>query len=215
MAESLVPHLPDLLGPKLAEGQSDDGNSKGNWQVPIRRQNDCLVANGYLIVGDAAWMPRPIDAGGIGPAIYASSIAGSVLAEALETSDVSEHGLWRFNTEYVKTYGNRMASSEVLRRFLQRLSNSDLNYGMKHFLSQEDVDKIIRREQPGFKRASQVSKILWAIPRLGMAKGLQYTSRMNKQLIQHYANYPQSPDGFIEWHNKFMADLREAFARFT
>jgi flavin-dependent dehydrogenase len=215
LIENYVRTNPAIKNWKLAEGQQDEGNSKGNWQVPIRRQNDCLVANGYLIVGDAAWMPRPIDAGGIGPAIYASSIAGSVITEALEVGDVSERGLWKFNTEYVKTYGNRMASSEILRRFLQTLSNEDLNYGMKHFLSQEDVDRIIKREQPDFKRASQASKLLWALPRLGLAKGLQYTAIKNKQLLQHYANYPKSPDGFTEWHNKFMAELREAYARLS
>jgi len=215
LIEDYVRNNPAIKNWKLAEGPEDQGNSKGNWQVSIRRQNDCLVANGYLIVGDAAWMPRPIDAGGIGPAIYASCIAGSVVAEALEAGDVSERGLWKFNTQYVATYGNRMASSEVLRRFLQRLSNDDLNYGMKHFLSQEDVDKIIKREQPDFKRANQASKLLWALPRLGLAKGLQYTSTKNRQLLQHYADYPQSPEGFTEWHNKFMADLREAFARFA
>jgi len=215
LIEDYVRNNPAIKNWKLAEGQQDEGNSKGNWQVPIRRQNDCLVANGYLIVGDAAWMPRPIDAGGIGPAIYASSIAGSVIAEALEAGDVSERGLWKFNTEYVRTYGNRMASSEVLRRFLQRLSNEELNYGMKHLLSQEDVDRIIKREQPEFKRASQASKLLWALPRLGLAKGLQYTAMKNKELLQNYANYPQSPEGFTEWHNRFMADLREAFAKFS
>jgi digeranylgeranylglycerophospholipid reductase len=215
LIEDYVRLNPAIKNWKLAAGREDEGNSKGNWQVPIRRQNDCLVANGYMIVGDAAWMPRPIDAGGIGPAIYASTIAGSVVAEALEAGDVSERGLWKFNVDYVRTYGNRMASSEVLRRFLQRLSNEDLNYGMKHFLSQDDVDRIIKREQPEFKRAGQASKFLWALPRLGLAKGLQYTSVKNKQLIQHYANYPQSPDGFTEWHNKFMADLREAYAKFA
>jgi flavin-dependent dehydrogenase len=215
LIEDYVRTNPAIKNWKLAEGQQDEGNSKGNWQVPIRRQNDCLVANGYMIVGDAAWMARPIDAGGIGPAIYASTIAGSVITEAVEAGDVSERGLWKFNTEYVRTYGNRMASSEVLRRFLQLLNNEDLNYGMKHFLSQEDVDRIIKREQPDFKRAAQASKLLWALPRLGLAKGLQYTAIKNKQLLQHYANYPQSPEGFTDWHNRFMADLREAFAKFS
>ena len=215
LIEAYVRSNPSIKNWKLSEGPEDQGNSKGNWQVPIRRQNDCLVANGYMIIGDAAWMPRPIDAGGIGPAIYASCIAGSVIAEALEAGDVSERGLWNFNTEYVRTYGNRMASSEILRRFLQRLSNEELNYGMKHFLSQDDVDKIIKREQPDFKRASQASKILWALPKLGLARGLQYTAVKNRRLLQHYANYPQSPDDFPRWHNTFMAELHEAFTKFT
>jgi len=202
---------------KLADGSEDKGNERGNWQVPVRRQNDCMVANGYMIVGDAAWMPRPIDAGGIGPAIYASTIAGKVVAEALQANDTSEAGLWKFNTEYVRTYGYRMASSEVLRRFLQILSNDDLNYGMKHFLGQDDVDSIIRREHPEFKQVGfgSPAKILWALPRLALARGLRYTAEKSRKLIQHYMNYPNSPNGFPEWHDKFMAELHEAYARFS
>lgn len=202
---------------KLADGSEDIGNEKGSWQVPVRRQNDCMVANGYMIVGDAAWMARPIDAGGIGPAIYASTIAGKVVAEALQTNDTSERGLWRFNTEYVRTYGYRMASFEILRRFLQNLSNDDLNYGMKHFLGQDDVDNIIRREHPEFKRVGFASpaKILWALPRLALARGLRYTAEKSRKLIQHYMNYPTSPDGFPEWHNRFTEELHEAYTRFS
>ncbi len=202
---------------KLADGSDDRGNEKGSWQVPVRRQNDCMVANGYMIVGDAAWMPRPIDAGGIGPAIYASTIAGKVVAEAFQANDTSERGLWKFNTEYVKVYGYRMASFEILRRLLQVLSNEDLNYGMKHFLGQDDVDSITRREHPEFKRVGFESpaRILWALPRLALARGLRYTAEKSRKLIQHYMDYPDSPDQFPAWHGKFMAELREAYERFT
>jgi flavin-dependent dehydrogenase len=195
----------------------DKGNEKGSWQVSVRRQNDCLVANGYMIVGDAAWMPRPIDAGGIGPAIYASTIAGKIIADAVESNDTSEKGLWKFNTEYVKTYGYRMASSEILRRFLQILTNEDLNYGMKHFLGQDDVDRIIRREHPEFKRVSlgNPARILWALPRLALARGLRYTAQKSLRLIQQYMNYPNSPDQFDDWHARFMSELREAYAKFS
>ena len=169
-----------------------------------------------MIVGDAAWMPRPIDAGGIGPAIYASTIAGAVAAEAIESNDVSERGLWKFNTEYVKMYGHRMASFEILRRFLQTLSNDDLNYGMKLFLGQDDVESITRREHPEFRRVSfSPSKIVWALPRLALARGLRYTAMKSRQLIQQYMDYPPSPDGFHEWHNRFMAELREAYTRLS
>lgn len=202
---------------KLAGGYEDAGNAKGNWQVPVRRQNDCMVANGYMIVGDAAWMPRPTDAGGIGPSIYGSTIAGSVVAEALQANDVSERGLWKFNTEYVRTYGHRMASFEILRRFLQTLRNDDLNYGMKHFLDQEDVDNIIAKKPPKWKKVTHggFSKFLWALPRLALARGLRYTSMKSEELMKQYANYPQSPEGFPHWHDKFMAELQEAYAKFS
>ena len=217
LIDEYVQSNPVIKSWKPSDLAEDRGNEKGNWQVPVRRQNDCMVANGYMIVGDAAWMPRPIDAGGIGPAFYASTIAGKVIAEAFESGDTSEKGLWKFNTEYVRTYGYRMASFEILRRFLQVLSNEDLNYGMKHFLGQDDVDSITRREHPEFKRVrfGSASRILWALPRLALARGLQYTAQKSMQLIEHYMNYPKSPEGFQEWHGRFMAELREAYAKFS
>ncbi len=65
--------------------KTDSGNEWGTWQVSVRRQNDCMVANGYVMVGDSAWMPKPLDAGGIGPAIIAATIAGKDMVEAIET----------------------------------------------------------------------------------------------------------------------------------
>jgi len=216
LIENYIRTNPVIKNWKLAGGQEDAGNAKGSWQVPVRRHNDCMVANGYMIVGDAAWMPRPIDAGGIGPAIYASTIAGKVAAQALEAKDTSQKGLWKFNTEYVKTYGYRMASFEVLRRFLQIINNTELNYGMKHFLQADDVDKIIKREHPEFKGVGLgPSKILWALPRLTLARGLRYTAKKSGVLIQHYMNYPSSPEGFPEWHRRFKAELQEAYNRFA
>ena len=83
---------------RLSDNPDDKGNAKGNWQVPVRRQNDCMVANGFAVVGDAAWLPRPLDAGGIGPSMYAGMILGKVVAHALEANDVCQEGLWRYNS---------------------------------------------------------------------------------------------------------------------
>ncbi len=95
---------------KQPSDDANSGNTKGNWQVPVRRHNDCMVANGFAVVGDAAWMPRPIDAGGISPSIYGGTILGKVAAQAIEAGDSSEAFLWKYNVEYMNTHGYPMAS---------------------------------------------------------------------------------------------------------
>ncbi len=90
LIDKYVADNPVIKNAKQPQGESDSGNTKGNWQVPVRRHNDCMVANGFAVVGDAAWMPRPIDAGGISPSIYGGTILGKVVAEALEAGDTSE-----------------------------------------------------------------------------------------------------------------------------
>ena len=95
LIDKYVAGNPVIKNPRQPGAESDSGNTKGNWQVPVRRHNDCMVANGFAVVGDSAWMPRPIDAGGISPSIYGGTILGKVAAEALEAGDTSETGLWK------------------------------------------------------------------------------------------------------------------------
>jgi len=211
-----------IKNPKPASGPLDSGNEYNTWQVPVRRQNDCLVANGYAVIGDAAWMPRPIDAGGIGPALYASIVLGRTAVEALEANDVSEDGLWRYNVDYVNIYGYQMASFEVLRRYLQTLTNEKISFGMKYFLSQDDIEDIKRRVHPRFPLVSNLLRYITdgelrrrikQEPQL--ARGLQYTAKKSRRLISLYREYPESSAGFPAWHRRFRAELEEAYRRFS
>jgi flavin-dependent dehydrogenase len=158
------------------------------------------VANGYMLVGDSAWMPKPLDAGGIGPAIIAATIAGKDAVEAIQAGDTSEKGLWQYNKHFVDDYGYKTAGLEVFRRMLQGLTNEQIDYGMKHFLSKMDVDKITQGEHPEF---STVDKL-----------GMIIRGAMNKILTDHYHNYPATPEGFPEWHSILIRHLENAFLRY-
>lgn len=216
LIDEYVASNPVIRDPVLPSGPEDAGNAKSNWQVPVRRQNDCLVANGYALVGDAAWMPRPIDAGGIGPVLYASVILGRVAAAALEAQDVSEAGLWQYNVDYMHAYGYQMASFEVLRRYLQTLTNERISYGMKHFLSEDDIAHITRREHPEFNRVQLLNPIMWLriLNEFELAKGLRYTARKSESLIRHNLTYPASPQGYRAWQQGLIRELRDAYGRF-
>jgi flavin-dependent dehydrogenase len=205
---------PVIGNPKLADGHTDDGNAWGTWQVSVRRQNDCMVANGYMLVGDSAWMPKPLDAGGIGPAIIAATIAGRDAVEAIESGDVSEKRLWKYNKDYIADYGYKTAGLEVFRRMLQGLTNDQINYGMKHFLSKMDVDKITNGEHPEFNTVEKLGMIIRGALNKKLADDLRYTSNMNKKLVAHYQDYPEAPEGFAEWHKKLNIYLQDAFVRF-
>ncbi|HMD78684.1 MAG TPA: NAD(P)/FAD-dependent oxidoreductase, partial [Nitrososphaerales archaeon] len=198
---------------------SDDanaGNTKGNWQVPVRRHNDCMVANGFALVGDAAWMPRPIDAGGISPSIYGGTILGKVVAQALEGEDTSEGSLWKYNVEYMNTHGYPMASFEVLRRYLQTVTDDQINYGMKYFLSEDDVMAITERKHPEFNQARFMNPAMWfrILGQLSLARGLRYTVKKSATLVDINLAYPESPKGFAEWQKRLQRELAETVEKF-
>ena len=204
---------PVIANPKIADSDKDEGNGWGTWQVSVRRQNDCMVANGYMLVGDSAWMPKPLDAGGIGPAIIAATIAGKDAVEAIESEDVTEKGLWKYNKDYINDYGYKTAGLEVFRRMLQGLTNEQINYGMKHFLSKMDIDKITNGEHPQFSNVDKLAMVIRGAVNKRLADSLKYTASMNEKLVDLYKNYPSDPQGFQDWQRLLNGYLNEAFMK--
>ena len=214
LIDEYVQHNAVISNPKISDGEFDEGNGWGTWQVSVRRQNDCMVANGYMLVGDSAWMPKPLDAGGIGPAIIAATIAGKTAVEAIESNDTSEKGLWKYNKEFINDYGYKTAGLEVFRRMLQGLTNEQINYGMKHFLSKMDVDKISKGEHPEFGTVEKIGMFIRGALNKRLAENLAYTSKLNEKLVEHYFNYPYSPEVFPQWQQILNNYLGEAFSKF-
>jgi digeranylgeranylglycerophospholipid reductase len=205
---------PVITEPELPNTEEDQNNTWGTWQVSVRRQNDCLVGNGYMLVGDSAWMPKPLDAGGIGPAIIAATIAGKNAVESIQASDVSESGLWKYNSDYMSEYGYKTAGLEIFRRMLQSLSNEQIDYGMKNFLSKFDIEKIAQGEHPEFSMVDKLGMLIKGALNKNLAGDLKYTSQMNKKLVDHYHDYPENPEGFITWKYKLDLYLKEAYSYF-
>ncbi len=202
-----------IENPRLSDDPSDSHNVTGNWQVSVRRQNDCLVANGYILVGDSAWMPKPLDAGGIGPAIVAATIIGKDVVYAIEAGDVSEKGLWQYNIDFINEYGYKTAGLEIFRRLLQTLTNEQINYGMKHFLSNLDVEAISKGEHPDFGTVSKLGMMIRGALNKKLADGLKFTAQQNKKLTDHYYNFPKTPNGYDAWHNTLHHILDESYAK--
>lgn len=198
---------------RLSEDPEDANNNSGIFQVSVRRQNDCLVSGGYMLVGDSAWMPKPIDAGGIGPALIAGTIAGQNAVHAIESNDTTEKGLWQYNLDFIKEYGYKTAGLELFRRLVQTLSNKQISYGMKHFLGNLDVESISKGEHPDFSGLGKVGMIIRGIMNKTVADGLRYTSEQNKWLVNHYNSYPSDPSGFADWNHALHKKMNEAYKK--
>jgi flavin-dependent dehydrogenase len=198
---------------KLSQDPEDVNNNSGIFQVSVRRQNDCLVSGGYMLVGDSAWMPKPIDAGGIGPALIAGTIIGNNIVQAIESNDVSEASLWQYNLDFIKEYGYKTAGLELFRRLVQTMTNDQISYGMKHFLGNLDVESISKGEHPDFSGLGKIGMIIRCIMNKTVAEGLKYTSKQNQWLVEHYNNYPKDPSGFDEWNKSLHKTLDESFVK--
>lgn len=213
LIEEYVQRNRAINSPRLSTDPEDANNATGNFQVSVRRQNDCLVAGGFLLVGDSAWMPKPLDAGGIGPALVAGAIAGRCIAEALEANDTTEAGLWKYNKEFINEYGYKTAGLEIFRRLIQSLNNAQINYGMKHFLGNLDVEAISKGEHPDFGTLGKLGMIIRGALNKKLAAGLRFTTQQNRKLTAHYYDFPETPADFAEWRKKLHQILDESNAQ--
>jgi len=191
-----------------------DNNGKGYWSVSVRRQQDSLVYNGYMGAGDSMSMPNPISAGGVGPAIVAGLLAGKVAAKAAANNDTSINGLWEYNLLFNEKYGKKTAALEAFRVYLQSLNNELIDYGMEHFLTEEEAVQISYGLTPEISFSSALKKAISGLANINAFKNLVFVVGKMKKLNELYNNYPKSPREFIEWKNKVNKEISEVKSMF-
>ena len=177
--------------------------SGGGGHVPTRRPINCMVGNGILIVGDAACQVNPIHGGGMGPSMVGGSLAGETIINALEAGNVGRANMWSYNTKYMQSYGAKQAGLDIFRLLLQRLSDEDINYGMKYrLITEDDLLKTSMGEDARLNISEKTRRVFRGIGRLSLLKRLRATVHLMKRMKTLYRNYPPSPEHFDEWKKK-------------
>jgi len=111
--------------------------------VPVGGLLKNMVANGFLVCGEAAHHVNPIHGGGIKEAIISGQLAADVISECLKKNDVSEKALSKFNGLWWEERGNKMRKVEKLREVVEKLSDKDLN-DLAEILKPEDLIEFAR-----------------------------------------------------------------------
>lgn len=193
--EKLLPRHPYLKKGKITW--------KSGGVVPARRPLDCMVANGFLALGDAACQVNPISGGGIGPSMFAGKLGATVIREALESKDTSIVSLWGYNKKYNDRYGFVQAGGQIFREFLSSLSDEDMNkiLGVQ-ILSDEDILYALEHGKldAGFATKLRLARKLLRYPRLLLSLR-KMQARMEKARSLYLA-YPETPQDFLSWKKK-------------
>ncbi|MFH0897127.1 MAG: NAD(P)/FAD-dependent oxidoreductase [Candidatus Bathyarchaeota archaeon] len=192
--EQFYKHL--LSKPLLNNSKKIKG---GGGIVSTRRPINCMVGNGVLFIGDAACQPNPIHGGGIGPSMLAGHLAAKAACEAIEKNDVSQNGMWKYNSEYMAQYGAKTAGLDVFRIFLQKCSNIDLNYGMSNrLIMEDDILKASLGEDLKLNITDKARRAFRGIRRLSFLRALNLTAHKMREIKELYIHFP-NPEGHAQW----------------
>jgi digeranylgeranylglycerophospholipid reductase len=208
------PNLKDLYNVRVLSMPLFKGSralTGGGGLVPTRRPISPMVGKGIIIIGDAACQVNPIHGGGIGPSMMGGAKAGQVIIEALEKGDVSRESLWPYTGMFMEEYGAKQAGLDIFRILLQRLSNKEMNYGMRHHLiTDEDLLKASMGEDLKLNITEKTGRLFKGLGSFSLLKKLNTTAKLMREIKALYRNYPSSPEGLREWEAKTQALVEKA-----
>ncbi|MDF1557257.1 MAG: NAD(P)/FAD-dependent oxidoreductase [ANME-2 cluster archaeon] len=95
--------------------------------VPVCGTIERTVANGLMLVGDAARQSDPVTGGGIFNSMWAGDMAGKVAARAIRRSDVSAESLKEYEKKWRAELGRDLNMSLVVKQRFTRLNDHELN----------------------------------------------------------------------------------------
>ncbi|MFX1513373.1 MAG: geranylgeranyl reductase family protein [Promethearchaeota archaeon] len=183
----------------------------GSGYVPLRRPNDVLVANGFILVGDSGSMVNPIHGGGIGPSMDAGAFAAETIEVALENNDMSTRSLWSYSAKFQREIGSRYAALELFKWLLITLNDFQLSTAMRNkIITDEDIENIGNKKRIELNNIEKIRR-LWRgkrIPRIILR--LIKTSRRMQAIGAHYLNYPEEPDEFKPW-KEYLKKLQHGY----
>lgn len=175
----------------------------GGGLVPTRRPISPMVGNGIIIIGDAACQVNPIHGGGIGSSMMGGVKAAEVIDEALRKGDVSRETLWPYTGIFMELYGAKQAGLDIFRMLLQRLTNKEMNYGMRQrLITDDDLLKTSMGEDLKLNITEKTGRFFKGIGSLSLLMKLNTTAKLMKEIKELYRNYPSSPETLDEWEEK-------------
>lgn len=92
--------------------------------IPVRYPISKLVADGYALCGDSAYMTIPL----MGSGMFCSLLCGKMLAEVLqENDDCGEENLWKYQLKFYDRFG-AYCGVDVLKRWLLSAKSTDIDF---------------------------------------------------------------------------------------
>ncbi|MBN1217223.1 MAG: geranylgeranyl reductase family protein [Candidatus Lokiarchaeota archaeon] len=174
--------------------------SSGGGVCPVRRPIWSCIANGIIFVGDAALQVNPLHGGGIDPSMRAGFYAAITAAGAIQSGDYSINKLWDYNVKVMTNFGAEFAALDLLRRVLQTLSNTDLNFGLgKELLTASEILQIAETGGITLSLWDMAFKAFKGISRPKLLLDLNYLRLRMNDIYILYENFPRSYNQFEDW----------------
>jgi digeranylgeranylglycerophospholipid reductase len=179
--------------------------------LPTRRPYDSAVAPGFLAAGDAAGLVNPTTGGGIGGAAYSGTYAGEQAIEVLESGDFTQGALWAYNRNVMDHFGARFATLDVYNIFTTAYEIDDL-MGLLAALPAEKIADGLYSGETNLSLWLKLKTAVKAVGHFGTVYDLYETKQLAERVLNHYEEYPETPDEFDRWQRERDQLMEDVYA---
>lgn len=196
-------------------GEAVFADQKRTFSLPehevIRREQGCtpycrspysLVADNFIVAGDAACLTKPDCGEGVTSSMVMIEIAARVLDGALKRGDTTREALWPINVAYNRGQGAEFAGVRALFTKAVRATKEEFDFIFEYSLVFKDEnDPLVK--QGGAETVRIVKRML-----LGFLSGRISGKTLNElirgmtlsgKLKNHYLAFPETPEGYAQW----------------
>ncbi len=169
--------------------------------IPLRHAASLMVADGYVILGDSAFMTIPLMGSGM-----ASSLSGAkILSEVLDgKDDFSKKNLYRYQVQYMKEIGGKNSGIDVLKNWMINIDEDKLSFLMnKGIIGEKEFSSAGSGNGVKLTPADIMQKLAAGILHLPLLFNLiGATTKMKKQMAIGAA-IPENIEGFPQWQIEY------------
>lgn len=178
--------------------------------TPYHRNLFSTVDDGFIAMGDTAFLTKPTCGEGCTSSLEHGEIAAEVIGDLLKAGKpLTRENMWSINTRYIRSQGKEFDSMRALLKGVITISYDEAEYMFNNELLFSN--KILGNIDNGLELgAKDIAQIVGGIIK-GIATGKIKASTV-KNLIKAlgdsgkvtklYDTYPESYDGFAEWRSK-------------
>lgn len=175
--------------------------------TPYRRPPFSFVTDGFLVIGDAACLTKPINGEGIPSAWVQCTPAAQVVIEALKDGKYpTKEALWKINTLYQRGEGAAYAGERAMLIGAVDMSPEDNDYLFRKGIifrsdDEPEVNNLLGTLLKGVLKG-EFSLAAFRALSSAAAKGIR--------LEKHYRNYPDTPAEYPAWEKKALKLWKKA-----
>ena len=175
--------------------------------TPYRRPPFSFVTDGFLVIGDAACLTKPINGEGIPSAWVQCTPAADIVAAALKNGGYpTKEKLWDINRIYQTGEGAAYAGERAMLIGAVNMTEKDNDYLYKKGIvfksdDEPEVDNLLGALMKGVITGQFSFKALIS---------LASSTLKGEALKKHYMAYPSTPDGYPAWEKKALKLWKKA-----